>query len=296
MAKKKGKRFKQKLEETMFSYFDRLNEDVKVRDKKSKQEEIARKNQQVLYKWAFFIALTLSITVSFLLYLYLHLPGGLWFFILFGITFMFGIILADVFVTKNEARNKDNIKILFEIITLLVLVGQFVVMVNQSTILSQQTSILDRSSSPNQASIEIIEDKSDLKISALEMVRSNELNKKVEERWARIKLTFLNFGQMETSELYCFEKHKSDSISVYINPPESGDFSNIAPLSHIGAELHVKYSECYEGNEKMCDKPELVPTGNYTVSLECECYGCKDQRIFEKNISICIWQNNEREC
>ncbi len=160
----------------------------------------------------------------------------------------------------------------------------------QTEILKQQTEILNKTTAPRQAFLEIIPDKDDWAIPVWEIINSKDLDLEADKRWARIDLTILNFGQMDSNHLNCFQKNYSDPIFTYITP--NSNFQNIPAGSSERATLHVLYRACYNTNEQMCDKPELVPLGNHTIELECECNGCKEQRRFKTPISFCIYYTN----
>lgn len=160
-----------------------------------------------------------------------------------------------------------------------------------------QTSIMEKSNAPVQATIEVIPDHEDLIIPAWELSKLEDAIKSIEypeETWARIRLTILNFGKMDSNRLFCKYNYGNKDLHAYLTPNNS--FNNIPASSSNNLELHIKYNQCYNTNEEFCDKPELVPTGILNVTLNCECYGCKDQRKFEVAIPICIYQNEESEC
>jgi len=158
---------------------------------------------------------------------------------------------------------------------------------------SVQTSLMAQSNIPLQATLEFIPDKNDLVIPAFQLSQSIDINSP-DTGWAKIDLTILNFGRMDSNHVYCFQKQQGNKLFGYLKPTDN--FQNIPAGSSNRSVLHVKYDECYNTNENFCDKPDLVPKGNQNITLECECYGCKDQRKFEIVIPLCIYNQNESTC
>ncbi len=113
-------------------------------------------------------------------------------------------------------------------------------------------------------------------------------------RWAKIDLTLINFGQMDSNNVACYVVSPNKSIAAYITPDDN--YLNIDAGSSNRSVLHLKYSECYEHHETMCDRPDLVPKGDIIFTFKCECYGCKSQRTFTQNISVFIYNESHNEC
>lgn len=174
---------------------------------------------------------------------------------------------------------------------LIALVG-FMLAYGSFQLQSIQTSIMAQSNAPIQATLEFIPDKDDLIIPAFELVDSRFLGDA--ERWARIDLTMLNFGKMDSNHIHCFQKDYLSELFGYLRP--DSNFQNIPSGSSNRSTLHIRYSNCQKEKIQFCDKPELVPLGAQNITLECECYGCKDQRKFEVPIIFCVYNQNKSIC
>ncbi len=255
---------------------------------KNKEEKIKK-----TIIWSIIGNLVVSLIISLIIKKTFSLPLTL-FVIIFVISFLSIYSVVDFLITKNEDRQKYSIKLLFEILTIMILIGQLSVAVNQNSISAQQTNILAKTTSLNQADPDIIVSKESLVIRASTLTH---FTKSLEESWAKIFLQVINFGQIDTYGFGCFYSisgEQNDSLRAFLQikgtPNETSQLGNLRSGELKEVILHIQDKECYQKRGELCQIPEL--SGNYTITLNCECAGCKDKRYFTKPINFCIYKEN----
>jgi len=188
---------------------------------------------------------------------------------------------------------KDSDKRHDKAITILLTILSIIILYTTLNVQIVQTKILEGTNAPIQATLEFIPDKNDLIIPAFEFSRSEDI-KHSESGWATIELTILNFGKMDSNHVNCYQTDYNNEFFGFLTP--NPNFQNILAGSSNLSVLHIRYDECYNGHEEYCDKPELVPIGVQNITLNCECYGCKDQRRFEEKIEFCVYNKDKSIC
>jgi len=291
MVKKRKASEKDKLEKEMLSYYKSLNQQRKTPTKKERN-------------W-YYLKVIINIFISIILttLIFLIIQGSYTLtptlsFLIFAIIFMGIFANAEFILNKNEDRHKFWVGIIIQLLIIFIMFGQLEISSIQTSILKDQTNIMESSNPPYYPYIQIIPDYKDLNIPAWELVDTQNFNegRSEESKWAKIGMTFYNFGEMDSQHIFCFQEwFINGTIGVYITPDSNID--NLPAGTSLRALLHVRSVDCQPQSKEFCKK-ELIPTGRQQTNLSCECYGCKyPQRYFKVPIDFCIYNENKTgEC
>jgi hypothetical protein len=197
---------------------------------------------------------------------------------------------------KESSKKTNTLQILLIIFTALMALA----IIFQVIIMKQQTEILENTNPSYEPFIKIVPDIDDLIIPAWELTdrRNVENNWENDKRWARIDMTIYNFGKMDSQHIYCDPEEKNESIFSYITyNSTTNNIQNIPSGTSKRIKLHIRDKLCQLDEIDLCDQPELIPTGQQEIILNCNCIGCEKQRYFTHTINFCIYhEDRENDC
>jgi len=203
----------------------------------------------------------------------------------FGIIFLGILITIDYFYTRNEKAHNKNLTLLIEVVTLIVLFGQFEVSLNQFKITEKQTDIIQKQT-------EILEKTSQSTLPDILVVSSAgyqtyKLSNVIENKGA-IRIGVTNLGKATAPFL---------SVRIYsaefygkIQPhySYSSEYFNLQNLNSL------EYN--YTGFEFSIANQSDFIAGPKNITFQINCPTCREPIKYE-NVPICIYKEKRSlEC
>jgi hypothetical protein len=240
-------------------------------------------------KKSFIVILVISFIVFIALFLiyYFFVAKSLYSsFILGAIGFFFAITISDFAFSKDEKRYEFNIKLILELITILILMGQLIVTSGQfnlqrqqGDILDKQTQIIQQTSQSNKADLFLVSSQGDRAYSLDTLENGETLAIGV----INAGKTIAPFAQIKLMSSKNFIGRERDN-----NGYGFWDIKELSGLNYTATFFTFKENGAY-GN---------ISVGEYNITFSIDCPFC-EQPYKEENITICIFNkasNKEFEC
>jgi len=279
MEKEKHKKkvnVQERLDKEMLEFYKERN---KQENSKKKEIEKLKKNR---VKNILFLLVIPSI-LSFATVIIVGINIGFSFitiFYPFCFSFIFVEMIMDLIVTKNEERYYKNIKIMFELITLLILSGQFYVSINQKDILLKQTQILEQTSQSTKADLLLVSSQGN---------RAYFYGNLIEGKNEQIAIAITNLGKATAP--FIIVSMDSNLFTGY-----KKDLSDGNPEFILRELKSLDYNSTFFKLWINPDQDKNISFGKKDVTFKIKCPYCKIP-ISYQNISICVYKEDKiKEC
>jgi len=281
---KKGKREKKRvsLQKVMLDYYQSLSKEAKFkkRQEERRKKELKRQGKKAIWGIIFTIIISLIIAIVSALTYELNLAFSV---IIFGLVFIIIFTTVDLVITKNEERNRFNTKLIFEIITIFILLGQFSIGLNQNNILnsqtqiaSKQTEILDRTSQSNLPQIMIYTTQTTVNYNMSDILLGEK---------QRLELETMNIGKSRAPYFYITPSINNTLTGKfgYLTPFENGtNYFAVFNLENLGSN-HTIF------NFEYSDYNKNLSAGYNNITFEIHCPACVNS-ISYQNVPIYLFK------
>ncbi|HRZ85632.1 MAG TPA: hypothetical protein P5277_02520 [Candidatus Paceibacterota bacterium] len=280
MAKKQTE-----LEKEMISYYSKLNNEMEKKKVNEEEKKVELNKQQKKVIYGLIIGLVVSLFGTLIIKPIYQL-NFIFSLISFGIIFLSVYTLIDLFITKNEERHRYYTKLIFNVLTILILIGQFAILIHQTNILDeqkniqrQQTSIIEKTSQSPYPDLIITSSqgnqwtKFDSIVNGTNQIGVGVLNiGKATAPYASVSLEDSVF--IGTQNYY----NKNNHYSFDIKDLESGGHNSTWFEFWINPNQISNFS-----------------IGEKNITFKIDCPVCREP-ISYQNVSLCVFNQNIEEC